>query len=164
MKPVEVAFTLPDTILPGADFGDTFQMVVEGQNLNAIEAAKRAVYGAPSWVNRLLELRNLLVRPFGLKPGEDMSPDKAGPNNVGLFPVLEQGPNRVLLGMNDRHLDFRLVVNIAEKDNGRQLITASTIVKTHNVLGRTYLALVKPFHKIIVPTMMARIGNADKIR
>ena len=159
MKPVEVAFTLPQTILPGAEFGDAFQIIVEGQNLSAMEAAKRAVYGAPSWIKRLLELRNIVVKPLGLKPGEDPAPAKSGQNNVGLFPVLRQEANHVLLGMNDKHLDFRLLVDVVNESNGRQIITASTIVKTHNALGRFYLTVVKPFHKIIVPTMMARVSK-----
>jgi Protein of unknown function (DUF2867) len=125
-----------------------------------MEAAKRAVYGAPSWINRLLELRNVLVKPFGLKPGEDMAPEKATPNNIGLFPVIKEEAGQVLLGMNDKHLDFRLLVDIKNGENGRQIITASTVVKTHNALGRFYLAVVKPFHKVIVPAMMARVSRA----
>jgi hypothetical protein len=160
MKPVEVPFAEPHAVLPGAQFGDAFQIIVEGQNLSAMEAAKRAVYGAPSWINRLLELRNLVVKPFGLKPGEDRSLENAGPSNVGLFPVLAEEPNRVLLGMNDKHLDFRLLVDVVNQNNGSQIITASTVVKTHNALGRAYLAIVKPFHKVIVPAMMRRVTNA----
>ena len=160
MRPVEVALAAPQGILPGAEFGDAFQIIVDGQNLNAMEAAKRAVYGAPSWINRLLELRNVLVKPFGLKPGEAMVQDKATPYNIGLFPVLKEGETQVLLGMNDKHLDFRLLVDVVNQENGSQIITASTVVKTHNALGRFYLAIVKPFHKVIVPAMMARVPRA----
>jgi hypothetical protein len=105
-------------------------------------------------------LRNVLVKPFGLKPGEDMAPEKATPNNIGLFPVIKEEAGQVLLGMNDKHLDFRLLVDIKNGENGRQIITASTVVKTHNALGRFYLAVVKPFHKVIVPAMMARVSRA----
>ena len=40
---------------------------------------------------------------------------------------------------------------------GRQQVTASTVVKTHNLLGRADLAIVKPFHRIIVPAMLAQV-------
>jgi hypothetical protein len=159
MKPVEIAFAAPQSILPGAQFGDAFQIIVEGQNLSAIEAAKRAVYGAPSWINRLLQLRTILVKPLGLKPGENPAEDKAGPDNIGIFPVLVEEPQHVMLGMNDKHLDFRLLVDVVNEGGGRQIITASTVVKTHNALGRAYLAFVKPFHKVIVPAMMARVSR-----
>jgi hypothetical protein len=157
MKPVEVSFAQPHAVLPGAQFADAFQLTVAGQNLTAMEATKRAVYGAPSWINRLLALRTLLVRPFGLKPGANPDPQNAGPDHIGMFPVLSQQPRHVLLGMNDRHLDFRLVIDIVDHDGGRQTVTAATIVKTHNVFGRAYLAFVKPFHKAIVPAMLARV-------
>lgn len=61
-----------------------------------------------------------------------------------------------MLGLDDRHLDFRIVVEVTELGAGRQ-VAASTIVKTHNLLGRTYLAVVKPFHRIIVPAMLAQV-------
>jgi hypothetical protein len=45
MKPFEVPFVHPETVLPGAQFGDAYQLTVEGQNLDPAEAARRAVYG-----------------------------------------------------------------------------------------------------------------------
>jgi hypothetical protein len=156
MKPVEIAFAIPEAILPGAQFGDSYQVTVEGQNLDPLEAARRAVYGAPSWINALLRLRTILVKPFGLKPGADPAPERAGADNIGIFPILERKPQRLILGMNDKHLDFRLLVDVEDVGHGRQSVTASTIVKTHNALGRLYLGLVKPFHRIIVPSMLAK--------
>jgi Protein of unknown function (DUF2867) len=159
MKPVEIAFAIPQSILPGAQFGDAYQVIVEGQNLDPAEAARRAVYGAPSWINVLLRLRTILVKPFGLKPGEDPALEKATANNIGIFPILDQMANRLTLGMNDKHLDFRLLVDVKDLADGRQSVTASTVVKTHNLLGQIYLGFVKPFHRIIVPAMLARVSG-----
>ncbi|RVA61432.1 DUF2867 domain-containing protein, partial [Mesorhizobium sp. M7A.F.Ca.CA.001.11.2.1] len=36
-------------------------------------------------------------------------------------------------------------------------VAATTIVKTHNWLGRAYLAIIMPFHRIVVPAMLAQI-------
>jgi Protein of unknown function (DUF2867) len=160
MKPVEIAFAIPETILPGAQFGDAYQVIAEGQHLDPFEAARRAVYGAPSWVNALLRLRNILVKPFGLKPGADPARERATADNIGIFPILDRKPQRLILGMNDRHLDFRLLVDVKDLGGSRQSVTASTIVKTHNVLGRVYLAFVKPFHRIIVPAILAKAVKA----
>ncbi len=44
--------------------------------------------------------------------------EKAGPANIGMFPILETSPGRLILGMNDRHLDFRLQVDVEEAGNG----------------------------------------------
>jgi hypothetical protein len=159
MKPVEIAFAIPDSILPGAQFGDAYQVITQGQNLDPLEAARRAVYGAPSWISTLLRLRTILVKPFGLKPGEDPAREKASADNIGIFPILERKPGRLVLGMNDRHLDFRLLVDVKDLGGNRQSVTASTVVKTHNALGRAYLAFVKPFHRIIVPAMLAKAAK-----
>lgn len=159
MRPVEIPFTHPENILPGAQFGDAYQVTIAGQNLDPAEAARRAVYGAPSWINFLLRLRTILVKPFGLKPGEDPAREKATAGNIGIFPILDQKPQRLMLGMNDRHLDFRLLVDVKDLGGGRQSVTASTVVKTHNRLGRVYLSLVKPFHRVIVPAMLARVSG-----
>jgi hypothetical protein len=159
MNPEEVAFDHKQSVLAGADFGDSYRIAVTGQNLSPVEAARRAVYGAPSWINTLLRLRTILVKPFGLKPGMDPARGKEGPKNIGIFPVLESQPSRLVLGLNDKHLDFRLLVDVEEKGNGRQFVTASTMVKTHNLLGRVYLACVKPFHRVIVPTMLRQVSR-----
>jgi hypothetical protein len=159
MKPSEIPFAHPESILPGAQFGDAYQVTIEGSSLDPVEAAKRAVYGAPSWIYFLLRLRTVLVKPFGLKPGEDPSRDKAGADNIGLFPILDRKPERLTLGMNDKHLDFRLLVDVKDIGGGMQTVTASTVVKTHNQLGRLYLGLVKPFHRIIVPAMLAKVSR-----
>ena len=76
---------------------------------------------------------------------------------LGLFPVVSQQPDRVVLGFDDRHLDFRLVVDAP----GNGDVTGTTLIRTHNLLGRIYLAIVLPFHRIIVPAMLrrARLGG-----
>jgi Protein of unknown function (DUF2867) len=159
MKPVEVAFDDRQSVLAGADFGDAYRISVTGQNLDPMEAARRAVYGAPSWINKLLHLRTIMVKPFGLKPGMNPSRDRAGPANIGMFPVLDVNPGHLVMGMNDKHLDFRLLVEVEDSGDGQQWVTASTAVKTHSLMGRVYLAFVKPFHRIIVPAMLKRISR-----
>ncbi len=160
MKPIEVEFANPQAVLPGAQFADAYEMIIEGQRLDPLEAAKRSVYGAPDWINKLLWLRNQLVRPFRLKPGA--LPNKESANSIGIFPIIESLPNRLTLGLNDRHLDFRLLVDIVDIDSNKQSVTVSTAVKTHNALGRIYLAIVKPFHRMIVPVMLRQAAKAQK--
>jgi invasion protein IalB len=59
-------------------------------------------------------------------------------------------------GFNDAHLDFRLVVDVATAKAGQQ-ITATTLVRTHNRLGRAYLTAILPFHRLIVRSMLRRV-------
>ena len=157
MKPVEIEFPNPQSVLVGAQFADAYQLIVEGQQLDPLEAARRAVYGAPAWINHLLWLRNVLVRPFRLKPGAE--PNKASTASIGIFPIVDSSPNRLTLGLDDKHLDFRLLVDVVSVDSHRQSVTVSTVVKTHNALGRFYLAFVKPFHRVIVPVMLSQAAQ-----
>ncbi|MGX9115942.1 DUF2867 domain-containing protein [Mesorhizobium sp. BHbsci] len=52
--------------LPGANFGDTYSLAVNGLKLNALGASQLVFGWAPGWVKCLLALRNLIVKPFGL--------------------------------------------------------------------------------------------------
>ncbi len=158
MRPVSAPFPDSCRLLPGADYADSFRLVVNGQSLDAFTATQRVMGRAPGWIGRLTSLRNALVKPLGLKTEPDATP--ADPLRVGNFPLLSRTPERVVLGLDDRHLDFRVYVDVENLGEGRQAITASTEVKTHNALGRVYLAFVKPFHRMIVPAMLAQAARA----
>ena len=75
---------------------------------------------------------------------------------IGIFPVLSETPERLVAGFNDHHLDFRVVVDVATSGE-RQQVTATTLVQTHNWLGRTYLAIILPFHRLIVRAMLRQV-------
>ena len=76
---------------------------------------------------------------------------------IGMFPVLSETPDRLVAGFDDKHLDFRVVVDVATSGHGQD-VTATTLVKTHNLLGRVYLAIILPFHRLIVPVMMRQVA------
>jgi hypothetical protein len=144
-----------DQFLPGASFTDRFAIVVTGQSLDAATSASRAFGRRPAWIGALMGLRDLLVRPFGLKTRDaDLELERKG-----MFPVLSQSKTRMVLGLDDRHLDFRLLVEVSELGEGRQEVSAATLVRPHNLLGRAYLCAVMPFHKIIVPAMLAQVAK-----
>ncbi|MFE0017266.1 DUF2867 domain-containing protein [Mesorhizobium sp. NPDC059054] len=145
----------PRDILPAAQFFDCYSIEVDGQHLDARCAAERVMLRRPAWIGWLMALRNLMVRPFGLKTGPADMP--AGQKRIGLFPLIDESPSVVVLGLDDRHLDFRLLVEVNELGSGRQSVSASTFVATHNLLGRAYLAIVMPFHRVIVPAMLSRV-------
>jgi len=155
MKPTAQTFPDPEGILAGAQFADRYVLTTDGLALTAIGAAERVLGRTPLWVGRLTALRNLAVRPFGLKTGAD--PDAPPESRIGIFPLISQAHGKVVLGLDDRHLDFRILVEVNDLGAGRQEVAASTIVKTHNLFGRTYLAIVKPFHRIIVPAVLAQV-------
>ena len=141
------------TVLAGAQFTDAFRVAINDTSLDARRAAQCMFERQPPWIEALLRLRNILVTPFGLKTSGESEPAPYG--IIGLFPVLSETPDRLVAGFNDSHLDFRVVVDVAPCDRGQQ-ITATTLVLTHNLLGRLYLAIILPFHRLIVRALLQR--------
>ena len=148
-----------NALLAGAQFIDAFRVEVGATAVNAREACTRMVLNGPRWVDALLRLRNILVRPFGLKTSGEGAPAPGG--LIGLFPVLSETPERLVAGFDDSHLDFRIVVDVSGNGASRQ-VTSTTLVRTHNLLGRTYLTLIMPFHKLVVRNMMGRIVEPSR--
>ena len=156
MKVHEVAPNVDTAVwLAGAQFADAFRIEVDGLPLDAQMAAQRMMGRSPRWVESLLSLRNALVAPFGLKTSG--AGEAAAGGAIGIFPVLSETPERLVAGFDDHHLDFRVVVDVAAFGQGQQ-VTATTLVRTHNLLGRTYLAIILPFHKLIVRTMLRQVA------
>lgn len=120
-------------LLTGAQFADAFLIEVADRGLNARSAAERMMARQPRWAEALLPLRNLLVAPLGLKTS-GASPSMQR-DMIGIFPVVSETPERLVAGFDDRHLDFRVVVDVTATGGARQVI-ATTLVKTHNRLER----------------------------
>ena len=110
----------------------------------------------PRWAEALLTLRNLLVAPFGLKTS---GAGHAAPRDmIGIFPVVSETPDRLVAGFNDRHLDFRVVVDVTAPGARQAGHRDDAGAKTHNWLGRTYLAIIMPFHRLIVPALLRQVA------
>jgi hypothetical protein len=149
-------------LLPGAQFADAFRLVlpptaavIDAPPLDALVAARRMMGTSPAWVRQLMALRNAIVAPLGLKaPPPPKAPDA---DHIGIFPILSSQPDRVVLGLADKHLDFCAVVDVRQDTAGCQ-VTATTVVRTHNWLGRTYLTLIMPFHRLVVRAMLGQVA------
>ena len=110
------------------------------------EAARLLFSGGPRWLGWLMALRNRVVARLGLR----VVADGARP---GLpFEVRGRSPDELLLGEDDSHLDFR--VSVLRHDGGMVVATA---VRQHNRLGRAYFALVRPFHRVVVRSLLVRL-------
>ena len=143
-------------LLAGAQFADAFRIDVADRNLDARQAAERMMARQPRWAEALVKLRNMLVAPFGLKTsGASVTAPR---EMIGIFPIVSQTPDRLVAGFNDSHLDFRVVVDVTAPGDVRQ-VTATTLVLTHNWFGRTYLAIIKPFHRLIVPALLRQVAG-----
>ena len=156
VKVLEITPTIePGALLAGAQFADAFRIEVDSPTLDARHAAQRMFGRSPRWIEVLLNLRNMIVAPFGLKTsGHNEKPPR---ETIGLFPILSETPDRLIAGFNDKHLDFRVVVDVTPAGLHRQ-VTATTLVLTHNVLGRIYLTVILPFHRLVVRALLRQVA------
>lgn len=120
---------LPHPALPDADWADRYAISNVGSKGTALEIAKRMLGRPSGWVRGLMALRNRIVSPFGLKVA-DLG--VAGAATVVGFPVVSECDGQVVLGFNDSHLDFRIVVDVEAKGAAGSKVSVTTLVKRRN--------------------------------
>ena len=157
---LEKPVTLPHAALPEADWGDAYATCVSKPFSNARAAGEAAFATFPRWVNWLMALRNVIVAPFGLKTGKAR---EIGEDRVGFFPLIAEDQDQLVIGMDDRHLDFRCIVDLGVVEN-RQEVVITTVLQRHNLLGRLYLLVITPFHKAILRATMKRLSMNGAIQ
>lgn len=136
--------------LPSVDYFDVFSTYV-GRDVSLEEVARRVFAGRPP---RLMWLRDALVRPFGLKtsPSGHRPPPRFLPGErIGLFTLFERNEEELLLGEDDRHLDFRVCLRVAGEE-----ASLATAVRFRSPFGRAYFFLIRPFHALVVQGMLRR--------
>ena len=161
MKVRAASARLPHPSLPGADWVDRYEVIVPGVGLTAEEAARHLFGRMPAWAKQLLALRNIIVAPLGLKEAseEAVAGSSPGSPRIGIFPVVSNAVNEIVLGFDDRHLDFRVVVDTFALKEGTTRVGVQTVIRRHNFSGRAYLALILPFHKVIVRSSLRRFAE-----
>jgi hypothetical protein len=127
--------------------GDFIDNYATPSTLSPQDAAKIGLT-MPKWVTVLMTLRNAIVGPLGLKT------DDIGEGQDSLFPITYQDADQLILGADDSHLNFRISV---VRSDGR--IHMATWVHRNNTLGRIYLAVIMPFHILIVRNCVNRIAR-----
>lgn len=137
----------------------------------SVQDAYEAVFGtAPSWVRGLMAVRGLVAGAAGLKHVAAHSPLASSGTHfsyqvgqrVGLFTVQANEPNELIVGDDDRHLNFRISI-LRSTIDGAETVTISTAVQIHNMLGRVYMAAVKPFHRVIAKSMLQRAADSGRL-
>ena len=122
--------------------------------------AARTVGDPPAWIKALVAVRDAMVAPFGVKTSGEVRASRADNERVDFFPVQWEGRDEIVLGADDRHLDFRLSLLRRLSPTGTLLI-ATTVVHSHNALGFTYLNAIRPFHHFVVRANLARCAQTQ---
>ena len=81
---------------------------------------------------------------------------------IGIWPIYSLGEDEIIVGRNNKHLDFRLSV-LKVIDGDEASVSVSTICKVHNLSGKLYLFFVVPFHRYGVRKLMANAHAAGRL-
>ena len=105
-----------------------------------------SLHAMPRWVVGALAVRQVLVPLLGI-PRADHD----------VFAIREQQEDEVLLGADDRHLDFRCAVAV---DAAARLLRVTTTVRLHGWRGQAYFLPVRVLHPLVLRAMIRSAGQS----
>ena len=143
---------------PDANYRDCFRcrLQIPGKvSPNQVMAAFWTT--SPAWLKFLFRLRDLLVRPFGLKTETDSNREalKEALENgegYGMMTVVAKTADEMVVSLDDKHLKAWFSVCIENPS-----IYLSTLVQYHNKLGVVYFNLIRPFHILVVKNLFKQM-------
>jgi hypothetical protein len=171
-KAVACAFPAQSALpayLAGFNFTDSFKVDLSRSGLT-IQQIYLAIFAHhPWWAKALLLLRTRIVSLFGIggptarqMADVEIKDSYAVGEKIALFTLMAQDLDEIIAGGDDRHLDFRVsVLRLRGSNPGEVVVT--TVVKTHNLFGRVYLALITPFHKFGVKHLLSTAATLRRL-
>lgn len=160
----------------GFDHEDSFAMeipIVELPSASATVLLSGLLDGfvrnPPGGVARLMRLRNVLVKPLGLRTSPLGCPVSSLLNDApqrfaGRHPVLAQSVDagdryaQVVLGADDKHLSFRSCVGVELLPGGTARVSLGTRVRNRNLFGAFYMRAIDRTHRAYVAPTMLRMA------
>jgi hypothetical protein len=125
------------------DYCDSY--VILKRTDDSIDEITAKLLTLPKWIVFMLQIRYfLIVKVFGLTSGRHA------------IPIINRNENEMVMGEDDKHLYFRISVMKKETEQGMG-IYLTTIVKFNNIWGKFYFFLIKPFHKLVVKSLLKKI-------
>lgn len=116
----------------------------------------------PTWIKALYAIRWGFVRLLGMKQ-DNMEIPQLSPQTLPFkkgematfFQVFDAEENAYWIATaSDKHLDAYIVVAQETLSNGRSRFHVGTIVHYKNWAGPVYFNVIRPFHHIVVSSMM----------
>ncbi len=150
----------PDS-LGRVDYADRYSVELP-KPMEAPRFCSLILQAAPRWLDVLLSMRDSVAGRFGFNTQERNYGKPVCLAPGGKFgPLLVQSvsPQQVVCGDSDKHLTFRATF---ETDPARAWGSLTTEVRYNDAVGRAYFAVVKPFHKRVIPALLAAPFTAPR--
>ena len=159
--------SLMENYLP-ADYSDVFACVTDTpKEIIPDDIMVNFWTDFPQWINALFKLRNFLVKFVGLKSAEkdnvkELEKCIRTGEAYDFVSVPAKSGNETVLLLSDSHLKAYLSVHV-ESGNEHKTISAITLVHYKNLLGRIYFFIIRPFHGLIVKSLLKRALNNSSL-
>jgi hypothetical protein len=144
-----------------AYFRDSYRAPLNRRELGIVGIFLGIFAHYPPWMKLLLIVRNKVASLAGLDAPTtseilhvEIRDRYVVGEKIGVWPIFSLSKDEVVVGRNNRHLDFRLSV-LKVLDGDSTSVVVSTICTVHNLTGKIYLLFVVPFHKYGVRKLMA---------
>jgi hypothetical protein len=147
-------------------YSDSYSIETSYTGVSPEVFGKNFFTGFPAWVDFLLKIRHVLVKPFGLLSDDGnklhvFQSVQIG-NKFSFCKIIDFNSTELLLYAPDKHLDIWLSFFVENK-GARQKLTITTVVKFNIFFGRVYFLFIKPFHKLIIISKMKSLSKSDGI-
>lgn len=149
-------------------YWDSYEAPLRRDNLTMQEIYLALFAHHPRWAVRLLNLRDRIVVPLGLRAADagghetiEIKSAYAVGEKIARFTLFGQNDIEIVTGGNDKHLDFRVSVRKLI-EHGASRVVLSTVVSPHNLFGRAYLFIILPFHRLGVRALLANAVRAGR--
>lgn len=145
------------------DFLDCYSVDLNRTDIPLMEVTQRIFIDLPGWVNGLLAVRDISVSLLSLKTTAGLPKNldhrttvKVG-EHINFLCVRRIAENEIILGEEDRHLDFK--ISVCRETSSSSRISLATWVHPHGLLGKTYLSIIRPFHVQIVRSRLSGLAR-----
>ena len=156
---------LGKTLIERADYSDAYRAPLRHPETGVVEIFFAIFAHRPVLMNLLLIARNKVAGFAGLER-EILNIEKRGHyivgQKIGPWPIFFLGPDELVAGRDNKHMDFRLSIMKVRDGNGPSVVV-STLCMVHNRFGRYYLSSVTPFHKFGLRKLMASALAAGRL-
>jgi len=152
-----------------AYFRDSYRMSLARREIGIVEVFLGIFAHHPRWMKLLLIVRNKVASMAGLDAPTasevmniEIKDHYVVGDVIGVWPIYTLGDDEIVVGRDNKHLDFRLSV-LKVFDDAEASVIVSTVCTVHNLSGKLYLFFVVPFHRLGVRKLMANARAAGRL-
>jgi len=143
------------------DYSDTFSINLDPKTMTQVEDLFPIFFNSiPKIFIILIIIREAGAKLIGLKTSSKKEFENHLKNYTGeigqrlaLAEVLEKSSNELLTGLDDKHLNFKLLFGLKKYDESIEL-KVGTYVIFNNWMGKLYFFFVKPIHRFLMPIIV----------